>query len=152
VGSFPRTLAVLAALALLGGAGWVALQRHPDLLHASASTARVQYQFVDDAGRVRFVDSLAEVPPGKREGVGRIEYARPPSPRARARESGPTSPVRVVLYTQATCGFSRKLIRELDALGVAYENRDIDRDPEARAELLRLTGSPGVPVRAKAGG
>jgi glutaredoxin len=58
---------------------------------------------------------------------------------------------RVIVYTQAQCGYSRRLMADLDALGVAYENRDIDRSPSARSELLQLTGSTGVPVAVVGG-
>jgi glutaredoxin len=60
-------------------------------------------------------------------------------------------PPTVELYTQATCGYSRRLMAELDDLGVDYVNHDIDRDPAARARLVALTGRPGVPVATVGG-
>jgi glutaredoxin 3 len=60
-------------------------------------------------------------------------------------------PPTVELYTQATCGYSRRLMAELDDLGVDYVNHDIDRDPAARARLLALTGRSGVPVTTVGG-
>jgi glutaredoxin len=150
--SFWKALAVLAGLALLGGAGLVALGRGPDALGALAggasSRVRVQYQFVDDAGRVCIVDSLDEVPPEKRAGVGRIEHAPRAAARAPDARRGAPAPAapKLVIFTTASCGYSRKLLHDLDALGVDYENRDVDRDSGARDELVRLTGSAGVPV------
>jgi glutaredoxin len=65
--------------------------------------------------------------------------------------AGDDGPPAVELFTQATCGYSRRLMAELDRLGVTYVNHDIDRDPAARARLVALTGRAGVPVTTVGG-
>lgn len=56
-------------------------------------------------------------------------------------------PPRVTLYSASWCGWCRKTRTLLAELGVQYVERDVDKDPRARSELLRLTGgSFGVPV------
>jgi glutaredoxin len=63
---------------------------------------------------------------------------------AAAPESGQPA---VTLYSARWCGWCRKTKVLLAELGVQYVERDIDREPAARSELLRLThGSLGVPV------
>lgn len=52
----------------------------------------------------------------------------------------------LVLFTGSSCPFSAKLRADLDRLGVDYEDRVIDRDPEALHQLVRLAGDAGVPV------
>jgi len=53
----------------------------------------------------------------------------------------------VTLYSTSWCGWCRKTRALLAELGVQYVELDVDRDPRARSELLRLTGgSFGVPV------
>lgn len=129
----------------------------------------VYYRYEDESGALRFVERLDQVPASQREG-SRIEWraeagtegagqpatsrwaglsraiasrlgsdAAPPSPQRGARPE-------VVLYTTSWCGWCRKTIAHLDANGVRYDNRDIERDREAYAELQRKTGSTGVPV------
>lgn len=53
----------------------------------------------------------------------------------------------VTFYSASWCGWCRKTRALLTELGVAYSERDIDKDPNARSEMLRLTGGAlGVPV------
>jgi mycoredoxin len=52
----------------------------------------------------------------------------------------------VVLYATAGCGFC-KLTREMLAEHrIPYTERDIERSPKARSDLVALTGNAGVPV------
>jgi len=51
----------------------------------------------------------------------------------------------VTLYTQAACEFSEMVRLHLESRGQRYAERDIDLDPGARDELLRL-GASGTPV------
>ncbi len=115
----------------------------PDPVRPAEPEVRVYYQFVDDAGAVRMVGSLAEVPADRRARAGRIEMpVRPPTARLAQAASQPE----IVIYTTSWCGFCRKMIREMKLQGLTFRNRDIERDSQARDELLRLVGSTGVPV------
>jgi glutaredoxin len=50
------------------------------------------------------------------------------------------------VYVTSWCPFSKQLMGALDEIGQPYEMRDIERDPEAHAELMEATGSAGIPV------
>jgi glutaredoxin-like YruB-family protein len=113
----------------------------------------VYYQYVDETGSVRFVRSLAEVPPAHRAGAGRVEVdprasthaaraSRPATRRARAFAPEPE----VVVYTTSWCGWCRRTLAWLDAQGVRYRNKDIEADDRHRDELLRKTGRTSIPV------
>jgi glutaredoxin-like YruB-family protein len=130
----------------------------------------VYYKYVDESGSIRFVERREEVPTSQRDGA-RIEWKAEPRAKAAAKpassrwenvsralssrlgtsdESGPSAVRKVnpevVLYTTTWCGWCRKTIAHLDENGVRYENRDIERDRQAYADLKRKTGSTGVPV------
>lgn len=115
---------------------------------------RVYYQYVDASGAIRFVERLEDVPADQRARAGRIEVeARPePEPRRTARATAErpfarvASQPRVVVYTTSWCGWCRKTLAWLDAKGVDYVNKDIERDPAHRSELVRKTGSTSIPV------
>jgi glutaredoxin-like YruB-family protein len=138
---------------------------------ASEGEKVVYYKYVDESGSVRFVERREEVPTSQRDGA-RIEWKAEPRKEAATKatasrwesvsraltsrlgtpdESGPSAVQRrgdpeVVLYTTAWCGWCRKTIAHLDQNGVRYDNRDIERDRQAYADLKRKTGSTGVPV------
>jgi glutaredoxin len=127
-------------------------------LDDEAQAQRLYYQFVDEAGRVRFVESLDDVPAVLRANVGFVKMAVAPplSPgdarRARvaqvAKASGPGasgSAPHVALYSADWCGACRKAKKYLDAKGVDYEERNID-DPRFAKELVEKTGQRGIPV------
>jgi glutaredoxin len=128
---------------------------------------RVYYQFVDDAGRVQFVERLSDVPAAWRDRVGYVEMDRPPplSP-AEARRSWQVSAGRtaelllaqgasrpraavgrgdVVLYYAEWCGYCRQAKSHLDREGVDYELRDVDIEA-VKQELREKTGRGGIPV------
>lgn len=131
-------------------AGWQSLDDEAD-------AQRLYYQFVDEAGRVRFVESLDDVPQALRDGVGFVKMAVAPplSPgdarRARVAQvekgggGASDSTPRVVLYGANWCGACRKAKKYLDAKGVDYEERNID-DPRFAKELVEKTGQRGIPV------
>jgi glutaredoxin len=142
----------------------VAAQR-PDgweSLEGETSATRLYYQFVDERGRVRFVERLEDVPERWRENVGFVKLDVPPpltpDDAARARRTQvsradsvrtvstlATAASRIVLYSADWCGACRKAKRHLSQRGVDYEVRDVD-DPAVAAELLRKTGSRSIPV------
>jgi glutaredoxin-like YruB-family protein len=137
---------------------------------ASGGDKVVYYKYVDESGSVRFVERREDVPTSQRDGA-RIEWKAEPREKAAAKPtssrwesvaraltsrrdapdaSGSSAVSRgdpeVVLYTTSWCGWCRKTIAHLDQNGVRYENRDIERDRQAYADLKRKTGSTGVPV------
>jgi glutaredoxin-like YruB-family protein len=136
---------------------------------AGSGTTRVYYRYVDASGAIRFVESAEQVPAAQRPG-SRLEWQAParaaaPAPSARERLDGlrralaergtaagePAAArgaprAEVVVYTTSWCPWCRKALAHLDRHGVAYENRDIERDREALDELRRKTGSHAVPV------
>ena len=44
------------------------------------------------------------------------------------------------MYTTSWCGFCRRLKVLLDREGIGYAEVDIDRDPDAAAEVARING------------
>lgn len=54
-------------------------------------------------------------------------------------------PKNIILYTAPMCSDCEKLKVFMDANGVAYESRDIKKNPAWEAELERETGKHGVP-------
>jgi glutaredoxin 3 len=52
----------------------------------------------------------------------------------------------VVIYTTPTCGFCHQVKAYLNRRGVSFVERDLSRDPQAAAEMVRLSGQQGVPV------
>jgi len=127
---------------------------------------RIYYQFVDDRGRVQFVERLGDVPETWRERVGYVEMSQPPpltplearrswklsadqtaeillasaAPNSRNRQNPD-----VVLYSAEWCGYCTKARAHLDRSGVDYEIRDVDIHAVAQ-ELREKTGRGGVPV------
>jgi len=57
--------------------------------------------------------------------------------------SNGTAPVR--LYTTEPCSFCRQAKALLDSNGVKYEELNLARDPDGRAELVALTGQMTFP-------
>ena len=136
-----------------------------------SQTMRMYYQFVDDAGQVRFVERLADVPDQWRDRVGFVEMPVPPplSPmdaqRTRdqryASRARPTAakkasfsmedvlPQRqapeILVYYADWCGACKLMKRHLDREGVDYELRDIDV-PDVLEELVGKTGAKAIPV------
>jgi glutaredoxin 3 len=52
---------------------------------------------------------------------------------------------RVTIYTTEPCGYCRTAKALLDKRGVDYEEINLARDPEGRAELVRVTGMMTFP-------
>lgn len=130
-------------------AGWKSLE-DPD------AGSRLYYQFVDAAGRVRFVERIDDVPAQWRANVGFVKLPVPPplSPgdAARARSQLAAAPrassaaaADIVLYSAEWCGACRKAKRYLAKNDVPYEERDVD-DPRVADELVRKTGTRSIPV------
>jgi glutaredoxin-like YruB-family protein len=136
---------------------------------ASGGEKVVYYKYVDESGSIRFVERPEQVPSAQRDG-SRIEWKAEPRSKASAKpaasgwervsrsiasrlgteSSSPSArsggQPEVVLYTTTWCGWCRKTIAHLDQNGIRYDNRDIERDRAAYADLKRKTGSTAVPV------
>jgi glutaredoxin 3 len=52
---------------------------------------------------------------------------------------------RVTIYTTEPCGYCRVAKALLDKRGIPYEEINLARDPEGRAELVRITGMMTFP-------
>ena len=52
---------------------------------------------------------------------------------------------RVTIYTTEPCGYCRTAKALLDKRGIPYEEINLARDPEGRAELVRQTGMMTFP-------
>ncbi len=52
----------------------------------------------------------------------------------------------VTVYTTPTCGFCHQVKAYLNQRGVPFTEYDVSRDPQAAAEMVRLSGQQGVPV------
>ncbi len=117
---------------------------------------RTYYQFVDATGRVRFVETLAEVPASLRASAGRVELEGPPpgSPAearaAAARMAAASAPAPaaqpVTVYVTSWCPHCKAALADLDRRGIHYTKRDIDTDVDAKAALREKTGGTGVPM------
>lgn len=62
-------------------------------------------------------------------------------------DAADVAPARVVtLYSTSWCGWCRKSRELMQSLGIAYIEKDVERDPRAAAEKDRLAPGAGVPV------
>ena len=52
----------------------------------------------------------------------------------------------VVLYKTAWCGYCKKAARYLELKGVAFKKLDLERDPGARADMMRRAKEVGYPA------
>jgi glutaredoxin 3 len=52
---------------------------------------------------------------------------------------------RVVLYTTEPCGFCRQAKALLQSRGIVYEEINLAKDPDGRADLVALTGQMTFP-------
>ena len=52
---------------------------------------------------------------------------------------------KITLYTTDPCGFCRSAKSLLESRGVAYEEVNLAKDPDGRAELVALTGQMTFP-------
>ena len=134
---------------------------------AAEASGSVYYRYVDADGALRFVARLEDVPEAER---GRAKAIRGSAGSASARPAwGSGKPTRkpwsdvaadprprpaadsahaqqVVVYTTSWCPWCRKTLAFLDAKHVDYLNKDIEKNPAWRDELVQKTGSAGVPV------
>lgn len=51
-----------------------------------------------------------------------------------------------IIYSATWCAFCHAAKQYLDKLGVAYEDRDVERDPAFANEAVSKSGQMGIPV------
>jgi glutaredoxin len=133
---------------------------------------RTYYRYIDGTGSLRFVDSFERVPEAFRasakpmamgDGSGDNEAPRLTRAETRAPRRPFSRPARrpveaapparraaasagVVLYSTSWCGWCRKTMAWLEAHDIEYENRDIEKRPAWREELIEKSGNTSVPV------
>ena len=117
---------------------------------------RTYYQFIDASGRVRFVETLDDVPASLRASAGSVEMEGPPpgSPAearaAAARRATANVPAQAALpitvYVTSWCPHCKAAVADLDRRGISYVKRDIDTDVDAKATLRAKTGGTAVPM------
>lgn len=120
------------------------------------------YRWTDQQGVTHFVDEEERVPEGHRAGAkvhslplltvyhgqfSRLRRSAGGVAPAEPRPSAPGAGARAVVYSAEWCGACRKTKAWLRQRGVAVEERDIDKDPRALAELVAIAGKdPAIPV------
>lgn len=128
---------------------------------------RTYYRYLDAGGSLHYVDSLERVPEAFRDSAKAMamagshqsqapqltraetqapkrhpyaqDAAQPPARRASASAG-------VVVYSTSWCPWCRKTLAWLDERGVDYENRDIEKNPAWRDELIDKSGGTSIPV------
>ena len=154
------------------GAPWSApVSRPAPAGRTPAGSNPVYYSYTEAGGALRFVEHLDDVPADRRASAKPIRIAASVPARRLAGTAGrpirkpwseaePTSVERdrpndrdaaraqheVVVYTTSWCPWCRKTLAFLDAKHVGYVNKDIEKNPAWRDELVEKTGSSGVPV------
>jgi glutaredoxin len=135
---------------------------------AEETAPRTYYSYIDAGGSLHFVDSLERVPEPQRKSArpismsGGPKQSEPPriaraegrAPRRRpfgvAAAQPPAARGRgydeVIVYTTSWCPWCRKTTAWLDERGIDYENRDIEKNPAWREELLEKSGGTSIPV------
>jgi glutaredoxin len=107
------------------------------------------YKWKDAQGVLHFSDR----PPGDGK-ADRVQlppansYPSPPAevaPAERAQAKRPAKARSVVMFSAQWCGYCRKARDYFQSSGVAFRERDIEKDAAARAEYDRLGGT-GVPL------
>lgn len=69
-----------------------------------------------------------------------------PKPPSSAEVSAALRATPIVMFSTSWCGVCRRARAFLGSNGLAYTERDVERDPAAGAELQRLTGRTAVPA------
>ena len=128
---------------------------------------RTYYRYLDATGSLHYVDSLERVPEAFRDSAKpmamagsrqsqapQLTRAETQAPKRRPFAQGAAPPASrrasasagVVVYSAAWCPWCRKTLAWLDERGIEYENRDIDKNPAWREELIDRTGGTSIPV------
>lgn len=52
----------------------------------------------------------------------------------------------IIVYSAVWCGFCHAAKQYFDKLGVKYEDRDVEADPQFATEAVTKSGQRGIPV------
>lgn len=52
----------------------------------------------------------------------------------------------VIIYSAVWCAFCHAAKDYMDKLGVKYEDKDVEKDPQAMQESVQKSGQMGIPV------
>ena len=52
----------------------------------------------------------------------------------------------IIVYSTTWCGFCHMAKQYFDKLGIKYEDKDVERNPDAAVEAIKKSGQMGVPV------
>jgi glutaredoxin 3 len=52
----------------------------------------------------------------------------------------------ITVYSTTWCGFCHMAKQYFDKLGVKYEDKDVEKNPDAAVEAVKKSGQMGVPV------
>lgn len=142
------------------GAGFHSVERVEDVPATARATVRVEPLAADgrglDPSQVWVADLRAPGADGRYavRALGREAFEQSVVPVAPAAANDPTSgtPVAsenasIVLYGTSWCGACRSARQYFRSRGIDFVDRDIERDPAAREEMLRKARAQGVTVR-----
>jgi len=101
--------------------------------------AQPVYKWSDPQGVVHYGD---EPPDDAKAQEVQIE---PAPAREAGRTSGKSVPLDIVMYARADCGYCAKARRYFAERGIAYVEKDVQRNAQTTAEWKRL-GGVGVPL------
>jgi glutaredoxin 3 len=57
-----------------------------------------------------------------------------------------TTTTKPIIYSATWCGFCHAAKQYMDKLGVAYDDRDVDSNPDFASESVEKSGQRGIPV------
>jgi glutaredoxin len=139
---------------LISGGETSLIEEGPDVV---ADEPLPLYRYIDASGSIRMVEGLRSVPPRYRSdarsvksGAGAVNRVTIPARQRTAfRDWQPEfNPNRtaITLYSAPGCSACGRAKAHLERLGVAYELRDIQRDPRAKSEVRAILGRVVVPL------
>lgn len=113
------------------------------VLVCSPTTFAGVYKWTDDNGQVHFGDSPPQPEKSQKVTVTVNTYTSVSYDASAFDTQG-----RLVFYTKDDCGFCKKARRYMNANGIIYDERNLDRSRAARIQHKRLNAS-GVPIFLK---
>lgn len=53
---------------------------------------------------------------------------------------------KITVYSAVWCGFCHQAKQYFDSIGVKYDDKDVEKEPEAGLEAVNKSGQRGIPV------